>query len=240
MIDDELEVKVIKVVKDPHLSLKRFSQYMVTTELGKRRIVESSKYPGDYIPRFYEMARKVICDVFSANFEDYNVYYDEFKRQSATLRKEAMTYPNNKDAHKNRMCSADGLDQIIAMSVHLDSILSSYILNSNLSQKKSSITRNGVKIGSMADILLFENAGATQVGFMKFNFTKKVLSKQEAKAMLFVLRKYFEKQEVVLNSKACFLIDVFAWRIYIASDLDDIEEQADIACLEIVKTWDLV
>ena len=123
MIADELEVKVIKVIKDPKLSLKQFSQYMIATELGKKRIMEKSKYPGDYIPKFYEMARKVICDIFSANFNDFDVYFDEFKRQASSFRKDAIAYPIDKDTHKNRTCSANGLDQIIAMSLHLNPIL---------------------------------------------------------------------------------------------------------------------
>lgn len=240
MINNETEVKVLKVVKDPQLSLKRFSQYIVATQAGKMRIVEGSKYPGDYIPRFYEMARKVICDFFSANFEDHGVYYEEFKRQAVVFRKEATAYESNRDPYKNRMCSADGLDQMTAMSTVLAPILDRYILNSNLTQRRSSITRSGLKIGAMADMLLFDNAGATQVGFLKFNFTKKVLSKNEAATMLFVLGKYFEKQGLELDPQACFLVDVFAWRVYVAANQPNIEQLADAACMEVVRTWDLV
>lgn len=240
MIIDELEVKVIKIVKEPKMSLKRFSQYMVATEVGKKRIIEKSKYPGGYIPKFYEMARKVICDVFSANFEDFDVYFDEFKRQASTFKKDAIKYPSNKDPHKNRMCSASGLEQIIAMSIQLSPILTNYTLNSNLTQRKDSITKNGLKIGAMADMLLFENAGATQVGFLKFNFTKKALTKQEAITTISVLKAFFEKKGVKLDLSACFLIDAFAWRVYTASHQPDIKDSLNKACIEIVQAWDLI
>lgn len=240
MIEDELEVKIQKVVKDPKLSLKRFSQYIVATNYGKKRILLTSKYPGDYVPKFYEIARRFICDVFSSNIDDYDIYFDEFKKQASTLRKQALDYPSNKDAHKNRICSANGLDQLVAMSVHLIPILNKFVLNSNLSHKKDAITRNGLKIGSMADMLLHINAGATQVGFLKFNFTTKTLSKEEASGILLVLKTFFEKKGVDLDLKACFLVDVFDLRVYRASDQPDVRDLANNACKEIVEAWDSI
>jgi hypothetical protein len=32
------------------------------------RILKGCKYPPDYIPRFYEMARKLVCELFEGNF----------------------------------------------------------------------------------------------------------------------------------------------------------------------------
>jgi hypothetical protein len=102
----EVEVKIKKVVKDPKLSVKRFSQYTVATENGKTTILKGCKYPGDYVPRFYEMARKLVCDIFSANFEDHEVYFDEFKKQALVYRNEAKAFPTDKDGYKNRIRSA--------------------------------------------------------------------------------------------------------------------------------------
>ena len=240
MSEDEVEVKVKKVVKDPKLSLKRFSQYTVATENGKASILKGCKYPGDYVPRFYEMARKLVCDILSANFDDQDLYFEEFKKQAAVYRKEAKAFPINKDPYKNRIRSANGLDAIVAMSMHLKPILSKYILNSNLTRRKNSITKNGVRIGAMADMLLFKDAGATQVGFLKFNFTTKKIKEDEVKAALFVLRAFFEKEGIKLDPKSCFLVDVFAWRIYVASDNSEIEKTVDKATIEIRDNWDLI
>lgn len=240
MIEDEVEVKVKKVVKDPKLSLKRFSQYTVATENGKTSILKGCKYPGDYVPRFYEMARKLVCDIFSANFDDHDLYFDEFKKQAKVYREDAKAFPTNKDPYKNRVRSANGLDAIVAMSMHLNPILDKYTLNSNLTRRKDSITKNGVRIGAMADMLLFKDAGATQVGFLKFNFTTKKLKENEAKASLSVLRAFFEKQGIKLDLKSCFLVDVFAWRIYVAVDNPEIEKTVDKATFEIRDNWDLI
>ena len=92
----------------------------------------------------------------------------------------------------------------------------------------------------MADMLLFENGGATQVGFLKFNFTKKALTKQEVNTTLCVLKAFFEKKGVNLDLNACFLIDAFAWRVYVASNQPDIKDSLNNACMEIVKAWDLI
>lgn len=240
MLEEEVLVKIKKVVKDPKLSLKRFSQYTVSTENGKTSILKGCKYPGDYVPRFYEMARKFVCDIFSANIEECELYFEEFKKQAIVYRNEAKDLPPKKDSYKNRIRSANGLDAIVAMSILLTPILSKHILNSNLTHRKDSILKNGVKIGSMADMLLFKDAGATQVGFLKFNFTTKKLKEDEAKAALFVLKTFFEEKGVELELNSCFLVDVFAWRYYVASDSLKVEKTIDNASREIRDNWDLI
>ncbi|MCW3110717.1 MAG: hypothetical protein JWQ09_5223 [Segetibacter sp.] len=151
MIEDELEVKVQRVVKDPKLSLKQFSQYPNATENRKQSILKGCKYPGDYIPKYYEMARKFVCDIFSGNFEEHELYFEEFKKQALVYRNDAKAFTPKKDNFKNRDYSANGLDAIVAMSSPLTPILSKYVLNSNLTRRKDSITKNSVRIGSMAD-----------------------------------------------------------------------------------------
>lgn len=240
MLDVEPDVRVQKIVKEPKLSLKRFSQYVVATENGKIRILKGCKYPNDYVPKFYEMARKLVCDIFSANFEEPELYFEEFKKQATVYRNEATTFPAEKGAHKNRICSAKGLDAIVAMAVHLTPLLKRFTLNSNLKNKRNSITKNGVRVGAMADMLLSEGVGATQVGFLKFNFTTKRLKEDEVRSTLFVLKTFFEKQGVKLDFKSCFLVDVFAWRIYSASNLSDIENTVEKATLEIKGNWDAI
>jgi hypothetical protein len=240
MLENEVELKSKKVVNDPKLSLKRFSQYTVATENGKTSILKGCKYPGNYVPRFYEIARKLVCDIFSANIEEYEFYFGEFKKQAIFYRNEAKAFPADKNPYKNRIRSANGLEAIVAMSALLTPILSKYVLNSNLTHRKDSITKNGVRIGAMADMLLFKDAGVTQVGFLKFNFTTKKLKDDEAKAALFVLRTFFEKKGVKLELKSCFLIDVFAWRIYVASDSSEIEKNVGRATIDIRDNWDLI
>lgn len=240
MVEEKVEVKIKRVVTEPKFSLKRFSQYMAATEKGKNSILRGCKYPGGYIPRFYEMARKLVCDMFAANFEDNDLYLDEFKKQAQVYRDEAKAYPKNKDGYRNRIYSANGLDGICAISSVLTPILDKYTVNSNLTHRRDSIIRNGVRIGAMADMLLYENGGATQIGFLKFNFTTKKLSKVEADTMLFVLNEFFSKKGVKLNPKSCVLVDVLAGRIFTASNKSHIEKDIDKATLEILENWDLI
>lgn len=240
MVEEKVEVKVQKIVKEPQLSLKRFSQYMVASERGKHRILKGSKYPGGYVPRFYEMARKLICEIFSANFDDFEVYFEEFKRQADFYRNEAKSYPKNRDGFKNRVCSANGLDEVCSISDQLIPILKNYIVGNNLSKRKDNINKNGVRIGAMADMLVYENGGASQVGFIKFNFTTALLSKTEAQTMLFVLNQNFYKKGLKLNPKSCFLIDVFARRIYTLNTDATLNADIDMITIDITKKWDLI
>jgi hypothetical protein len=240
MIEEEIEVKIQKIVKDPKLSLRRFSQYIVATENGKSAILKGCKYPGDYIPKYHEMARKLTCDFFSANIGDHILYFEEFKKQAIVYRNDAEAFPHNKDGFKNRVYSANSLDEIVAMSNRLIPILSKFILNSNLNNKKDSIIKNGVRIGAMADMLLSKDGGVTQIGFIKFNFTTKQLKEEEAKSMLFVLRTFFERKEVKLDLKSCFLIDVYAGKIYTAFNQTNVENVVNKATIEIRDNWDLI
>jgi len=240
MVADELEVKVQKVVKEPRISLTMISRYIVATEKGKKRILLGCKYPPDYIPRFYEMARKLVCELFSGNFIDqYELYFEEFSRQSAVWKKESLSYPVKKDDHKNRAFSAKGLDGIVAMEFLLTPILNNYTLNSNLSQRTNAITKNGVKIGAVADILLSDQLGE-QVGFLKFNFSSEKLKKEEAEVKLHVLKTFFENKSLDLHAKSCMLVDVAARRIYTITDVKDSENTLLMATIEIRDNRDLI
>lgn len=233
-------VEIQKIVVDPRMSLKQFSAYIVATDRGRDRILRKSKYPGDYIPRYYEKARKLICETFSANFDNHELYFEEFNRQGAILREEAKEHAENRDGFKNRMYSANGLDEIVAMEELISPILNDYILDSNLSKRRDAVVINDVKIGSVADMLLNENWGATQVGFLKFNFTGKALTKKEAGTMLYVLKEFFERKGVEVNPKSCLLIDAFARRIFKLSDMSGMTEDIENATIEIRKNWNSI
>jgi hypothetical protein len=233
--DETTKVKEIKIVKEPKISLKPFSKYPFSTARGKNRIIESSKYPGDYFPKYYEIARKIICDTFSGNFPDHSLYFEEFSYRSAILKKEAIEHLPKTDKYKNRIFSSEALDTIIKMAPQLNPILDRYILNSNLLNKKDGITVQGVRIGSMSDILLSENGGASlPIGFIKFYFAKDELKKEQADVMLHVLRSFFEqKKGLSFEFRNCILIDVF-------SDKLSLNETVKNACIEIKTKWDAI
>ena len=69
MIINKTEVEELIIVHDPKLSLKQFLSYIDASEKGRKSILLKSKYPGKYIPRFYEMARKIACETFSLNID---------------------------------------------------------------------------------------------------------------------------------------------------------------------------
>lgn len=241
MSEVEQPVKIKKVVKEPRISLTMISRYIVASEKGKVSILKKCKYPSDYIPKFYEMARRLVCEIFEGNFVDgHEVYFEAFKQQADIYRKEAKTYPENKDDHKNRIYSAKGLDAIVAMSNLLIPILENYTLENNLHRRRNKIMKNGVRIGAMADMLLFDQSGVQQVGFLKFNFESTKLKKEEAEAKLYVLRKFYEQKELELNSKSCILVDVIAWRNYSVADVTDAESSINQATLTIRNNWDLI
>lgn len=240
MAEAEVTLKEKKALLEPRISLTMISRYVVASEKGRKSILKGCKYPSDYIPRFYEMARKIACETFALNFIDQlEVYFEDFKRHSERLRKEAKDYPEKKDTHKNRIYSAKGLDGIVAMEQLLTPILQTYVLDNNLSQRRNKIMKNGVRIGAMADMLLSDDA-TNPVGFLKFNFSTKKLKKEEAAVKLWVLHRYYIEKDMEFDPKNCLLIDVVAWRIYSLANLQDPAQSLEQASLEIRNSWELI
>ncbi|WP_256004961.1 hypothetical protein [Pedobacter deserti] len=240
MAEETIEIREQKIVLEPQISLTMISRYVVASQRRRQSILKGCKYPPTYIPRFYEIARKLVCEAFALNFIDQQeIYFDDFKRHAERLRKEAKGFPENKDDHKNRIYSAKGLDGIIAMEQLLKPILQTYVLDNNLSRRRNKIIKNGVRIGAMADMLLSDIAG-DQVGFLKFNFSTEKLKKEEAAVKLWVLHRFYSEKGMEFESKNCLLIDVAAWRVYRLGDVQDVETAIDQSSREIRDNWDLI
>ncbi|PWS33349.1 hypothetical protein [Pedobacter paludis] len=239
MISTEIKVKKQTVVEDPKLSLKQFARYPDSTAKAKQTILMKCKYPGGYIPRFYEEARKIIVDTFAANYiDDHDIYFSEFERRAAKLKKEALPFDPKTDDYKNRHCSGEGLEKFVAMKTLLMPILERYVLRSNLGHNRDNIYVKEVRIGAMSDILLFD-AADNQIGLLKFNFTKTKLKENEAQVSLHVLRTFFKNvKQLNLDPKRCLFVDVFSGKIYNAARIGNgISELVEKNCEEIKGLW---
>jgi hypothetical protein len=237
----EAEVRVRKVIVDPRISLTMMGRLVVASERAKLTIIKNSKYPSEFVPGYHEMARKCICDAFEGNFNnDYHLYFDEFKRKAKEYRKTANTYSKEKVLYKNNFYSAEGLDGIVAMSGLVTPLLENYTYYSNLAQKKNAIMLNGVRIGAMADMLLYDQYGLDHVGFLKFNFSKTKFPAEEAAVKLQVLKRFYEGIKIEFNPKDCILADVPARRIYTLNEIADTGDQLNKATALIRDNWGLI
>lgn len=235
MNEQQVEVKQAKIVEDPRLSLTQFSRYHGSTLKGRQRILLDSKYPGDYIPKYYNIARKIITGTFSSNFNDYDLYFEEFRRQAILLKKEAIAFPPNTDDYKNRYLSAGALEALIRMSGKLTPILDRYVLNTN--SKRAAIVVNGVKISSKADMQLFDIA-AEQIGLLRFNFSQGRLKTNEADLALKVLMNYAKETDgKSLAPRHCLLIDIHSGNILTARENRVIDSVLMDSCSEIRQVW---
>ncbi|WP_419698132.1 hypothetical protein [Mucilaginibacter sp. NFX135] len=234
----ELEIKTRKVVEEPRISLTMMGRLVVASERAKLTIIKNSKYPSDFVPGYHEMARKCICNAFEGNFkDDYDLYFDEFKRKAKEYRKAATAYPREKVMYKNNFYSAEGLDGIIAMATLLTPILEYYTFYSNLDQKKNAIMLNSVRIGTMADIHLHDQYGLDHIGFLKFNFSKTKFPAEEAAVKLLVLKKYYDSKNISLNPRDCILVDVAYRRIYSLDGVPDATKPLNMATILVRDNW---
>ncbi|TDQ11710.1 hypothetical protein [Pedobacter metabolipauper] len=237
IVSTEVEVKTRKVVEDPKLSLKQFARYYDSTLNGKETILRGSKYPGNYIPKYYEIARTIIVDTFASNFGDYDLYFDEFKRHSDRLKKESLPFDTKTDNYKNRHFSAMALEKFATLKRVIIPVLERYVLNSNLKNRRQSIFIREVKIGAMSDILLYDEIG-NQIGLLKFNFTQSKLKEHEAQLSLYVLHTFFSQiKQLNLKPRHCIFVDVYNAKIFNAERASGIEDIANSSCMEIKSKW---
>lgn len=237
MAIEEIEIEEQRIVLEPRISLTMISRYVVGSSKRRRSILKGCKYPPNYIPRFYELARKLICEAFALNhITQQEVYFEGFKALAIQLREEAKAYQENKDDYKNRIYSAKGLDGIVAMEQLLTPILQGYVLENNLTKRKNHITRHGVRIGTMADMLLSDPTG-DQVGFIKFNLSTEKLKREEAAVKPLVIHQFYKEKGTDFEAKKCFLVDVAAWRMYSLTNVQNTDDALDQATLEIYDLW---
>lgn len=237
----EAEVKVRKVVVDPRISLTMMGRLVMASDKVKLSIIKKCKYQSEFVPGYHEMARKTICEAFENNIKgDFDIYFDEFKSKAKEFRHEANLYPIDKVAHKNPFYSAEGLDGVVAMEGLLTPLLDNYTFYSNLTQKKNSVMLNNVRIGSMADMLLFDQYGVDHIGFLKFNFSKSKYPAEEAAVKLQVLKRYFEGKQIELNPADCYLVDVPARRIYTLDEVPNATSALNKGTVLIRDNWDLI
>ncbi|WP_168199376.1 hypothetical protein [Pedobacter aquae] len=236
---NEVQKEIQKVILEPRLSLKQLAAYPLASAKAKLSILTKAKYPGSYIPRFYEEARKIICNTFSSNYPDAEIYFEEFERYANILLQEAQSL--DRDNKKNKICSSNALNEMRHLSSILNPILETFILNSNLKKTREHLYIQEVRIGCMADILIYENGGATLTGLLKFNFTKAPLKKREAENMLYIMKLFFERNsQVSFKNKNCILVDVFAHKLYISANDAQISVDIKNSCKEIRDTWSLI
>lgn len=235
MQKEQTEEKQAKIVEDPRLSLTQFSRYYGSTQNGRKRILIGGKYPGDYIPKYYNIARDIITATFSANFDDYDLYFEEFRRHAIRLKTEALAFSPKTDNYRNRYFSAGALEDLIRMSDKLIPILNRYVLNTN--RKRAAITIGGVKISSKADMLLFDMIGE-QVGLLRFNFPQAHLRVKEAEIALKVLKIYAkETNDLSFRSKDCIFIDIPSGNVFTAQNNAGMDNLLIETCTEINKIW---
>lgn len=233
------EIKEVKIVEDPRLSLGQFARYCVGSPSVKKGVLMTGKYPSGYIPRYYVPAIKIIRGAFDANFDESDLYFEEFLRRANVLEREAIAYPVNKDEHKNRFYSARALKGLVDMRVQIDTILQLYEMHDN--SKRGSITIEGVRINAKADMLLYEQGGVIPIGFMIFNFTQKPLTDREVHLRLFILRTILkEKYGKEMNENDCILIDVVPRKIYRLALTENYTALIKQVCNEIKVGWPLL
>jgi hypothetical protein len=89
-------------------------------------------------------------------------------------------------------------------------------------------------------MLLFDQVGIDQVGFLKFNFSSTKLKKEEAEAKLYILKKFYVEKGLKLDPKSCIMVDVIAWRLYSVADVADADVTVNKATIEIRDNWDRI
>jgi len=227
----------VVIVKEPKISAKLLCEYAESSAVRRNSILKSCKIKEPAvvaISQRYNQAQEFISDCLERSFD----FIEILKTYAEDLRKESKKTSGKKA--DNMLLCAEALEKFCKMEKMAQRVFGKYIINNSSHIKGQKIKINGVDISIRPEIMLSIDGGLTPVGFIKlcFNKTKEVKS-SIAQGIAAIGRLYFcEIKKEDFKPENCFVIDVFANKIYIAPKNDKrILDGYRACCIEIADRW---
>jgi hypothetical protein len=233
----KIKTKMKKVYKEPRISVNPLCEYVVSATASKRNsIIKQSKTPISFITKWYNKAEDILS-FYLANVRDSpKILSMEANRLQTDLYTDEM---ERKYAH----ASADAINSFLKKEKSARTILSAYALETAVNENKHKFILKGVQISLRPELILRDNQGKEQLGFVKFYFSKNdLLTQERGEAMACLIKYYFEQEfAYAFKPENCLVIDVFAGEFISAPKSHKrIIANIEASCLEIADRWDKV
>ncbi|MGH7391489.1 MAG: hypothetical protein ACREM3_18820 [Candidatus Rokuibacteriota bacterium] len=221
---------------EPRISVTKLGEYMVASASRRRSIVRDQKRPRDVIVARYTEVYPVIAGYLSDGGQMPEAVEAAIQRLYDAPATTEWQEQNNK-------LSAEALENFLELSDTLD--LSSFSVSLRPDDPPKLATE-GVSISVRPELGLTQaNARDRIEGAVKLYISKNNALGDDAGAYVATTVHQYLSEVIAANTsvdtRACFVIDVFAQRVYTAPRAYR-RRRADIAaaCQEIVRAWDVL
>lgn len=235
-------VRKQKVVKEPRISVNNLAEYITATPTRRKKILQESKFPKEYIITRYKEARELSKKYISGIITTSDVR-EEIKR----FEKEAAQFAKTQGAEfkfQDSSNSAESLRQLLKTPIPK-------FKNADISlndEKKKYLTIKGVLVSVNPDLILKYDDALTYVGAIKLNITKSTKLTSEGQKMVCILlyeyvKKFYAYQgsAEVADFKLCQSFDVFKQQFDVCpSSMKNRLQNIEDACDEIASRWDSI
>lgn len=235
-----LKTLEVVIISEPRISAKLLCEYYEANPETRAEIIKSCKIKdprGISISQRYNQAQEIISE-FMANslgFEDaLENYVDHLKKLSKNA--------PEKKAQRLLLC-AEAVEKFAKMGKATNRAFNKFIINNTSHMKGQKVKIKGVNVSIRPEMALSVDGGLTQVGFIKLIFSKtKEIETTVARGVAVLARLYYkEVKKQKFKSEYCYVIDVFANKIYVAPENDEeILDGYRVCCFEIAHKWNLI
>ena len=227
---------VSNINRRPRISVNPLCEYVLATASKRNTIIKNCKIPPTFMIRYYNQAEDILAFYLSAMRDDLGGIAMEVSRLKNASYKD-------QNARKNGQTSADALESFLKYETEVNSLLSRYHLKMTLNAKNPKLLIKGVEISLRPELAVYDGLGKSQIGFVKFYFSKSApLSKTKGELMACLVREFYSKiTNQSFKSKDCMILDVYNGKIFTAPNAF-LKRMADIecSCQEIADRWDRV
>lgn len=216
----------------PRISANKLGEYLVSSPLRRRDIIERQKYPCTFIGAYYEPARSTIVDFLLGRCD----------REGMLRRTEA--HVSAPHASSYALHQAQGCAEAVLRFLDLEPELDLRGMTAVHAPEQTALEVAGVYVSVYPDLVLegIDHRGRPSVGALKLHFPKAhphtETSAEYVATLLRVHAREVMKDRGVVSEDACIVVDVFSKRI-VTAPRGHVRRWRDIgaACDEIRRAW---
>jgi len=226
-----------KVNENPRISVNPLCEYVTTATASRRyAIIKQSKTPVTFITKWYNRAEESLAAYLSEDRDmPFMLELEAYRLQKAIC--------SSDQEKKYSLASANALMAFLNSEKTVRHILAPFKAEVAIYDPNHKFILNGVQISLRPELILRDDKGKQQLGFLKFYFGKdEALGKDRGELMACLTKHYFETEfGFTLKTEHCMVLDVYRGEMFNAPKAH-LRNLANIkaACKEIADRWDRV
>ncbi|MGF7040088.1 hypothetical protein [Mucilaginibacter lappiensis] len=236
-LKEKIKTKMKKVNEYPRISVNPLCEYVDEATASRRNsIIRQCKTPVSFITKWYNRAEDSLSS-YLTNVRDEPAFLSiEADRMRNVIPFDVME-------KKYAVASSDALKSFLKYELEVRHKLSSFKPEIAVHNPNHKFILSGVQISLRPELILRDENGKQQLGFVKFYFGKnEPLGKDRGESMACLTKHYFENEfGFNFKSEHCMVLDVYRGEIFTSPRAyKRILANIEAACKEIADRWDKV